>query len=64
MTYTPFSYNYQSLTQPNEIRFLRLYPRNSRLTTDEGNFIPRRKLVHTTLDRDTEYAAISYAWAS
>ena len=55
-------YKYQSLTQPNEIRLLRLHPWNSRLTTDEGNVMPRCELVHTTLDEDTEYAAISYAW--
>ena len=55
-------YKYQSLTQPNEIRLLRLHPWNSRLTTDEGNVMPRCELVHTTLDRDIEYAAISYAW--
>ena len=55
-------YKYQTLTQPNEIRLLRLHPWNSRLTTGEGNIMPRCELVHTTLDRDIEYAAISYAW--
>ena len=55
-------YQYRPLTQANEIRLLRLHPCSSRLTTVDNNVMPRCELVHTTLDADPIYAAISYAW--
>ena len=54
-------YQYRPLTQANEIRLLRLHPWSSRLKTVD-HVMPRCELVHTTLDGDTEYAAISYTW--
>ncbi|KAL8792679.1 MAG: hypothetical protein Q9195_004739 [Heterodermia aff. obscurata] len=53
---------YQPLTKANEIRLLRVHPRSSGLTTINNRLVPRYELVHTTLDGETEYTAISYAW--
>ena len=55
-------YKYQPLTQANEIRLLRLHPRNSRLATVDGPALPCCEILHTTLDRDTKYSTVSYAW--
>ena len=55
-------YKYKPLMHANEIRVLRLHPWDNRLTTEEGLVMPRCELVHTTLNKDTVYATISYAW--
>ena len=55
-------YKYRPLTQVNHIRLSRLHPRNSRLAIVHGPALPRCEILHTTLNRETDYSAVSYAW--
>ena len=56
-------YQYRPLTQPGEIRLLRVLSDGCREARD-GSPVPHCEIIHTTSNSKTKYAAVSYFWGA
>ncbi|KAK4446423.1 HET-domain-containing protein, partial [Podospora aff. communis PSN243] len=52
--------SYKPLQRPNEIRLLQLCPADN----DRKAALPRTKLIHTTINSDLSFSALSYVWGT